>query len=64
MSNTRYEGQIGSYSFQMIDDTTIEVWGNNDEYPESYIFLKEGSIKDKKSFDYEIMSWASINAVI
>lgn len=52
--NEKYEGTIGSYSFQMTDDDTIEVWGNDSEYPESYIFIKEGSIKTKKDFDYEI----------
>ena len=54
MSNAKYEGTIGSYSFQMTDETTIEVWGYDNEYPETYIFLKEGSVRTKKDFDYEI----------
>lgn len=53
-----YEGVIGSYSFQMVDSTTIEVWSDFDnERPESFIFVKEGSIKDEKSFHQEISYW-------
>jgi hypothetical protein len=53
-----YEGIIGGYSFQMTDETTIEVWSDFDnENPESFIFLKEGAIKSKKDFDTEISYW-------
>lgn len=58
MKKTIYEGEIGSYSFQMIDGGTIEVWTDFDnERPESYIFLKEGAIKSEKEFHQEISFW-------
>ena len=57
-----YEGSIGSYNFMMVDSSTIEVWSNIDnDRPESFIFLKEGSVKDEKSFHYEIMAWVAKN---
>ena len=50
-----YEGTIDRYSFQMVDETTIQVWTDMDnENPETYIFVKDGSIKNKKDFDMEI----------
>ena len=53
-----YEGAIGSHSFQMTDKTTIEVWTDFDnERPESYIFVKEGSITNEKEFHQEISYW-------
>jgi hypothetical protein len=52
-----HEGTIGSYSFQMIDENTIEVWGFDNERPESFIFVKDGCIKSKKDFDMEISYW-------
>lgn len=53
-----YEGTIGSYNFQMVEDDTIEVWSNFDnEHPESYIYVKPGSINNQKSFDMEISYW-------
>jgi hypothetical protein len=53
-----YEGVIGGFSFQMVDSTTIEVWSDFDnEQPESYIFVKEGSINNEKSFHSEISYW-------
>jgi hypothetical protein len=56
----KYEGTIGSYNFMMVDNSTIEVWSNFDnERPESFIFLKEGSVRDEKDFHYEIMAWVS-----
>ena len=58
----KYEGTIGSYKYVMKDDNAIEVWSDFDsDVPETYIFLKEGSIKNKKDFDYEIMWWHSKN---
>ena len=53
-----YEGSIGNYSFQMVDDNMIEVWGTMDnERPESFIYVRDGSIKNKKDFDTEISYW-------
>jgi hypothetical protein len=53
-----HEGTIGGYSFMMVDKTTIEVWSDtNNELPEAYIYVKEGTVKDKKSFDTEISYW-------
>jgi hypothetical protein len=60
-----YEGVINGHNFQMIDESVIEIWTDLDnERPESFIFLKEGSIKNKKDFDYEIMLWASKNTIV
>jgi hypothetical protein len=54
----KYEGNIGNYSFIMNEDDIIEVWSDMDmEQPETYIFVKSGSIKDKKAFDAEISFW-------
>lgn len=55
--NIIYEGTIGSYSFQLTDENIIEVWGFDNERPESFIFVKEGSIKSKKDFETEISYW-------
>lgn len=52
-----YEGTVGSYNFQMVDDSIIEVWGFDNERPESFIYLKEGSIKNEKEFHLEISYW-------
>lgn len=53
-----YEGTISNYSFQMVDQNTIEVWTDFDnERPESFIFVKDESIKTKKDFDMEISYW-------
>jgi hypothetical protein len=58
-----HEGTIGSYSFMMVDPSTIEVWSDFDnERPESFIFLKEGSIKTEKDFHTEISYWYMTNA--
>lgn len=60
-----YEGTINGHNFQMIDESVIEIWTDLDnERPESFIFVKEGSIKNKKDFDYEIMLWASKNTIV
>jgi hypothetical protein len=58
-----YEASVGSYSFQMTDADIIEVWGFDNERPESFIYLKEGSVKTEKDFHYEVMSWCSKNVV-
>jgi len=53
-----HEGVIGSHSFQMVDNTTIEVWSDFDnDQPESYIFVNEGAVNDEKSFHAEISYW-------
>jgi hypothetical protein len=58
MSKISYEGTIDGYSFLMEEDGVIEVWSNYDsEYPESYIYLGEGSIQNQKQFEIEISSW-------
>lgn len=56
--NKRYEGNVGSHSFIMVDDNTIEVWTDySSEYPESFIYLKEGAVKSEKDFQTEISYW-------
>lgn len=57
----KYEAQIGSYSFQMVDDNMIEVWGYDNDRPETFIYVRDGSIRNEKDFHYEIMSWVSKN---
>jgi hypothetical protein len=57
MKEAIYEGVIGSYSFQMVDDNMIEIWGYDNERPESFIYVKEGSIKTEKDFHAEISYW-------
>lgn len=53
-----YEGVIGNYSFQMVDENMIEVWGSMDnDRPESFIYVRDGSVKNKKDFDMEISYW-------
>lgn len=49
-----YEGVIGSYSFQYKEGDIIEVWGFDNEQPESFIYVREGSIKNEKDFHTEI----------
>jgi hypothetical protein len=53
----KYEGVVGNYSFIMNDVDVIEVWGNDLERPETYIFVNPGTIKFKKDFDAEISFW-------
>lgn len=61
-SKVLYEGSIGTYSFQMVDANTIEVWADRDnEYPFSFIYVKDGEIKSKKDFDTEISYWMMRN---
>ena len=55
MNKKKYEADINNYYFIMEDSNTIEVWTDMDsEYPYSYIYVKEGSIKSEKEFHYEI----------
>ena len=49
----KYEGAVGSYRFVMTAENTIEVW-NDGEHPESYIFLKDDSVRSEKDFQVEI----------
>ena len=54
----KYEGVIGTYSFVMSDEATIEVWSDFDnDNPDSFIFLKEGAVKSEKDFHSEISFW-------
>jgi hypothetical protein len=54
----KYEGNVGNYSFIMQEDDVIEVWSDMDlEQPETYIFVKLGSIKNQKDFEKEISFW-------
>lgn len=53
----KYRGEINNYSFLMKDDV-IEVWSDFEaEFPEAFIYLKEGDIKNKKDFEMEIAHW-------
>jgi hypothetical protein len=58
----KYEGVIGSYSFQMLEEDVIEVWGYDNDRPESYIYLSGGGVKSQKDFDTEISYWYMQNA--
>jgi hypothetical protein len=56
----KYIGNINSYTFIMKEegDDVIEVWSDMDaEFPESYIYLKEGEIKNERQFHLEIADW-------
>ena len=53
----KYEGNVGNFSFIMNEADMIEIWGDDLELPESYIFVSPGSIKSKKDFDAEISFW-------
>ena len=56
----KYTGNINSYTFIMKEegDDVIEVWSDMDaEFPESYIYLKEGEIKNERQFHLEIADW-------
>lgn len=57
----KYTGSINNYSFIMKEgDDVIEVWADLETtYPESYIYLKEGEIKNERQFHMEIMAWWS-----
>jgi hypothetical protein len=58
MNSIIYEATVDGFSFVMREPTMIEVWDNlEDEHPRSFIYLKEGDIKDKKTFDIEISYW-------
>lgn len=58
MSKVLYEGNVGSYSFIMTDENTIEVWTDmGSERPESYIFLRDGEVTSSKKFEEEISYW-------
>jgi len=54
----KYEAVIGGYTFLMKDDNVIEVWAELDaEYPESFIYLREGNVLTRKDFEIEIMDF-------
>jgi hypothetical protein len=52
-----YEGNVGNYSFIMNEETVIEVWGDDLDRPETFIFVEKGSIKTEKDFHSEISYW-------
>jgi len=61
MNRAKYEAVIGGFSFLMKEDV-IEVWnGADSEYPESFIYFKEGTVKNEKDFHYEVMAWVANN---
>jgi hypothetical protein len=54
----KYEGNVGNYSFIMQEDDVIEVWSDSNlEQAETYIFVRPGSVKNKKDFEKEISFW-------
>jgi translation elongation factor EF-Ts len=58
MNKIKYEAEINNYYFIMKDEDTIEVWTDYDgEHPESYIYVREGSIKNEKDFHFEVSDW-------
>lgn len=59
MNEVKYACVAGGYSFQMKDDDRVEVWLNpeTDEYPESYIFVRKGSVDSEKKFQMEVMGY-------
>jgi len=58
----KYEGTIDGYSFISTDEDVIEVWENmTEDHPFSYIYLREGGLRDEKDFHYEIMDWVAHN---
>jgi hypothetical protein len=58
----KYEGEIGGYSFFMKENNNIEVWENmNSDHPISFIYLRDGDVRDEKDFHYEIMAWVAKN---
>ena len=58
MSKSIYEAVIGGYSFVMTEETAIEVWGDfGSDFPDSYIYVKPGTIKTEKDFHKEISFW-------
>jgi hypothetical protein len=58
MIKGKYEAEINNYYFIMNDDDVIEVWSDYDgEHPESYIYVRAGSIKNEKDFHWEISDW-------
>jgi hypothetical protein len=55
---SKHEGVIGGWRFVMLDESTIEVWADGEtEFPDSYIYVREGSINDVKNFHMEISDY-------
>lgn len=53
-----YEGNIEGYTFIMKNKREIEVWDDlSKEFPECFIYLREGSITNEKDFHKEISYW-------
>lgn len=62
MSDKKYEGNISGYSFIMQNESTIEVWSDDaGEFPDGFIHVKTGSVKNEKDFHVEIFDWYSKN---
>lgn len=60
----KYTGNIEGYTFKMENPDTIEVWEDEaNEFPESYIYLREGAVRDEKDFHKEISFWWMDNKV-
>jgi hypothetical protein len=57
----KYTGNINSYSFVMKEgENVIEVWSDmGEEFPDAYIHLKEGEIRNEKDFHFEIADYYS-----
>ena len=56
--NNIFEGVVGSYEFQMVDENTIEIWTSDDlEFPFGFIRLEDGEIKTLVDFQKEISYW-------
>ncbi len=54
---TIYEGEISEYSFMMVDKNTIEIWNDDNDNPEAFIYLKESEVLDEKDFHVAISDW-------
>lgn len=53
-----YNGEIDGYIFSMKEENVIEVWdGLNEEFPHSFIYLKDGDIQNERDFHFEISDW-------
>lgn len=57
----KYEAVVGGFTFMMVDDKTIEIWGGG-EFPDSFIYLRDGEIKDRVQFEKEIGYWLMSNS--
>ena len=56
----KYEIVVGGFTFMMVDDNTIEIWGGG-EFPDSFIYLRDGEITNKVQFEKEVGFWIMRN---